>query len=87
MLIVAHATSFITSLVEAVAAGFIAIAQPLISTLLQPIFAFVYLLTFWAPLQFIDAISTMFKFFATGFMAKIFGATYNPDGSIAYSFD
>jgi hypothetical protein len=40
----------------------------------------------WAPLQIVNCLMAIFKFFSRGLSSVIFNTTYNKDGSINYQF-
>ncbi|MDR2557269.1 MAG: hypothetical protein LBC33_00305, partial [Mycoplasmataceae bacterium] len=65
------------------------LVQWIVETILdffEPIRDFFYFIFIYAPLQVIDVLVKIFKFFTNGFMSYLFFYQTNPDGSSVYSF-
>jgi hypothetical protein len=54
----------------------------LLTPVLDIIMTFLYTVLVWGPLIAIDTLTTMFRYFSTGFMSQLFTGSTNPDGSI-----
>lgn len=73
------AGGFLDGIVKGLGAGF----AGLWSHVLTPALAVYYVISFWVPLNIISGIVIIFKFFASSFMANVFGASTNPDGTFS----
>ncbi|GMO13885.1 MAG: hypothetical protein Ta2E_03770 [Mycoplasmoidaceae bacterium] len=76
-----------TGLIDSIVDGVLSVFNGLLVTLLQPALWFIYQVIIWVPLQVINALVILFKFFANGFANQIFGGQMHSNGSITYDFN
>jgi len=76
----------LAGIVDKIVDGLMYVVNRIFQTVLQPIIQLIYKFVIWIPLEVINALTILFKFFASGFMGTIFGGSF-VNGKISYSFN
>jgi len=76
----------LTGLIDKIVNALMSVIEKVFNTILQPIILLIYEVVIWVPLQVINALMILFRFFASGFMGTIFGGSF-VNGKISYSFN